>query len=171
MKKIISLKKGTCTYRATEYLLKNNDNFKDYEIIEVNSFNEGISMIKNIPSNEIRILIPDLSDEYSTAVMDAVLDRDMNNIFWYENPPLYLAKNKFTNDLKSCATLKTLRDLINEDVQFVFLENTQDSAKYCAEGKTDTCITNQHGIDNNNLEPIRKLKEMKVMWVPFLIRP
>lgn len=167
MKKIISLKKGTCTYRAAEYLINHNDNFKDYQITEVNSFDEGINMIKEIRDNEMVILIPDLSDEYSRVVMDSILDRDMNNIFWYENPPLYLAKNKGVKDIDSCATLHTLRNLINDEVKFIFLNNTQESASYCSGGRADACITNQNGVDNNNLDVIRELKKMNVMWTPF----
>jgi hypothetical protein len=167
MKKIISLKRGTCTYRAAEYLIKHNDNFKYYQIIEANSFNEGINMIKEMRDSETIILIPDLSDEYSKAVMDSVLDRDMDNIFWYENPPLYLAKNRNTKNIESCATLHTLKDLISDEVSLIFLNNTQESASYCSEGKADACITNQNGVDNNNLDIVRELKKMNVMWVPF----
>ncbi|MDQ5950657.1 MAG: hypothetical protein QG585_599 [Patescibacteria group bacterium] len=171
MKKIISLRKGTCTYRAAEHLLNNNENFKDYQIIEVNSFNEGISMIKDMSDNKTRILIPDLSDEYSKAVMDSVLARDMDNIFWYDNPPLYLAKNKKAKTMDLCATLHTLKNLVDSNFTFIYQDNTQDSARYCAEGNADTCITNQNGIDSNDLIIVKELKKMKVMWVPFLIQP
>lgn len=167
MKELICLREGTCTDRAGKYLIKNNSAFVDYSIKYFDSFEEGIIFFKNFSNLEDRILIPDIANEYRKVVMDDSFERDLENIFWYENPPLYLAKNKDTIHIKSCSSLPVLRNLINKELNFVDARNTQESAELCRDKKTDACITNQQGVEKNNLEILEELKKIKVMWVPF----
>ncbi len=169
MKKIISLRSGTCTDRATKFLISNNKNFSDYEIMYVNSFKEGIKLMIESGGPEDRLLIPDVSDQYREVVMHKRFDKDIQSAFWYKNPPLYLAKRKDSISNKTCATLPVLQNLINDEYDFIYKDNTQESAEYCLDGKSDLCVTNQNGLDTNDLEFVEVLKSIDVYWMPFKI--
>ena len=135
----------------------------------VNSFKDGIEwMLKNGAELD-RLLVPDVSDDYRGMVINQKFDRDIENSFWYENPPLHLARRKNLKNSETCATLPVLQNLISDPFIFTYTNNTQESAELCKEGRVDTCVTNQYGLETNDLEVIRKLKSMNVFWVPFKI--
>lgn len=169
---IVLLEQGTCCYRAGQYFAGHA--FSEHpNIIEVSSFDTAIKTAK--ADNRI-ILLPhihrisgDIETDYRWRSMD-------DWVFGLENPSLYLASksNKLsTQSGYRCATIERLESLVDMSEtpriqEWVNVENTQQAARACAvEKRADLCITNEYGLNEYRLLPLRQLKQMTVYWLPY----
>ena len=175
MTKIVSLEQGTCTDRAiqTEFLQRYEEDFDTpiEEIIYKPSFWQMVWYAREHPGT--LMLIPHLKTAINNALSVTQIDRwrPLNNlVFPLANPPLYLANNGSKSETEICATLRDLQGLVEESANRTFLDalNTQHAAQLVAEGKADSCITNQNGVEVHGLEIRQKLKEMIILWHPWV---
>ncbi len=161
---IYSLESGTCTDRAVKHFLKIN-NLPELNVVYQVTFNECIRRAKEHKGSivvlpHIHSLCQDL--EYSNEWVSL-----KEHLFLLKNPPLYLVKGIADNNTTS--VLPTLKQLLDEkDLELVDADNTQDAARKVAEGKSGYGVTNEAGQQKYGLEIVKKLKEIDMVWTPFM---
>lgn len=163
---VVSLEPGTCTERAATKFAA--EAFIQKPAMHyVTAFVEGINFAKH--NRNTVILLPHIHQLCSDLECDSEWKSLTDFVFPLENPPLYLAENKNNLNNKKCAALITLRKLHNDkNLQFIDAANTQRAAAMTAEGSCRYCITNQDGLEKNNLSIVKELKKMTVFWIPFV---
>ena len=161
---IFSLEEGTCTDRAVKHFKKIN-NLNDLEVKYKKTFDDCLKGVKqNLNSIIILPHIHHLCQELEYSYEWVSLKED---IFLLQNPPLCLVKAKEVFDSK-CAVLPTLAGLVDkEDLIFVDADNTQDSAKQVSEGEVSYGVTNETGQKRYDLEIVKELKEINMIWIPY----
>jgi len=165
---IVSLESGTCTDIASDYF-SNNFFEKQPQVVYTKSFDEGVSLATQNKGH--LLLIPHIHHLCGFLESDSNWLTHNNQVFSLKNPPLFLAKSSKHNMTdKACAVLPTLKNLIDDDFDFIEVNNTQEASQMVANGECSYCVTNKVGLDKNNLTPIKKLKEMTILWIPFEYR-
>ncbi|MBW2977859.1 hypothetical protein KY331_03365 [Candidatus Woesearchaeota archaeon] len=161
---LVSLEEDTCTDRACRYFAERGFE-QNPRMLYVPTFKQGVEEAKKEDS---RILVvPMKHPVHKSLYYDPNWRWDDLRVFLLGNPPLHLASRDGSLGNRRCATLPTLEDVFDIDVDFVCADNTQHAARMVSSGDCDCCITNQTGKEKYKLVPI-ETKHLVMAWVPYL---
>jgi hypothetical protein len=175
--RLISLQPGTCCDRAAAIFSECAFALPPQRLF-VESFAAAVEMAAGKPDDIL--LVPHVHEVCATLSTTEGWQLLDELVFPLDNPPLHLAKKFGSQPLfkglpKHCATIEQLAPLLanhnplsQPSFYFHFVQNTQTAARLCADStNVEYCITNQHGLEQFELESVRQLKHMKIWWMPF----
>ncbi|MAF81177.1 hypothetical protein CL628_04155 [bacterium] len=168
---IVTLEKGTCTYRAASFLLDSQMLANSrIELHEVSTFREGVKELRK--GGNLLLLIPTLNDIERDLTADDSFELLENQTFYLDNPPLYIAEAEgkhVEEKVPILASLDTLLQLVGDEIngntfKVILADNTQDAARRVERGEAKYCVTNENGVGRYNLNIVRQLPHLKITW-------